>query len=137
MGLLLLSIYFAYVLAGLVPYLDIISSRLGDAYRDWFLVGIFFVLVFVLFFVLTGSIIRSTLGSPKKEDGQWRHLLLLSIVIAGFFSASLLELSPDSYYNKLSIITKEVFINNFAHFWWALAGIVALALLRRSKRKAN
>lgn len=135
LGLLLLSIYFAYVLVGLVPYLNVISNRFGDTYKDWLESAMFFALVFVLFFVLAGSVFRSVLGLPKKEDGQWWHLLLLSIVIAGLLAASLLELSPDSYYNKLSIITKEVFIDNFAHFWWALASIVVLVVLRRTKKR--
>ena len=137
LGLLLLSIYFAYVLVGLAPYLNIVSSRLGDAYGAWSEVGIFFALVLVLFFVLAGSVLRSALGLPKKEDGQWWHLLILSIVTAGMLAASLLELSPDSYYNKLSVITKEFFVENFAHFWWALAGIVVLVVLRRSKKKSS
>ncbi len=135
LGLLLLSIYFAYVLVGLVPYLNTVSSTLPDVYGAWSESGIFFALVFTLFFVLTGSVLRSTLGLPKKEDGQWWHLLILSIVTAGLLSASVLELSPDSYYNKLSIITKEVFVENFAHFWWALAGIVVLVVLKRTKKK--
>jgi hypothetical protein len=135
LGLLLLSVYFAYVLVGLMPYLEVISSRFGDVYRDWLESGVFLALVFVLFFILAGSVLRSTLGLPKKEDGQWWHLAVLAVATAGLLTASVLALLPVSYYNNFSTITKEVFIENFAHFAWAVVGILALVVLKRTKKK--
>lgn len=133
-GLLLVSTYFGYVFVGLVPY-DLPNS-FQTSYREVFSAGMFVVFVLFLFLLLAGSILRSTLGLPKKEEGQWWHLFALSIVTVGFFTASVLAFLPDLYYNNLSTITKEVFVDNFAHFFWAVAGIIVLVVLRRTKKKS-
>ena len=137
LGLLLVSIYFAYVLIDIAPFMSRIGEFSDQLQGEWARVGAFFVAVFVLFFILAGSILRSSLSLPRKEEGQWWHLLILSITTAGFFSASVLALSPISYYNNLSIITQEVFINNALHFFWAIAGIVVLVALKKTKKKVS
>jgi len=135
LGLLLVSIYFAYVLIAIAPFMDNLGEFSDQLQGEWVRAGAFFVAVFVLFFVLAGSILRSSLSLPRKEEGKWWHLLILSIITAGFFSASVLALSPVSYYNSLSTITREVFINNSLHFFWAILGVVVLVLLKKTKKK--
>jgi len=135
-GLLLLSVYFAYVITDILPDSSKITDRIPVSAISFFEVGVFVVLVFILFFVLAGSILRSTLGLPKKEEGQWWHLFILSFVIAGFLLSSILALVSDSYYNQLSTITSEFFVENFAQFWWAIAGIITFVFLKRTKKKA-
>ena len=134
-GLLLLSIYFAYVITDILPQSSRIADLMPAFFISFFEAGVFVVLVLILFFVLAGSILRSTLGLPKKEEGQWWHLLALSTVTVGFLVSSLLALLPVSYYNNLSTITKEFFIYNFSHFSWALMGIIVLVVLKRTKKK--
>ena len=131
-GLLLVSAYFAYVLTDILPYLERLSRRLPEGLLD---AAMFLVFVFVIFFLLAGSVLRTTLGLPKKEEGQWWHLAVLSIAASGLLTSSVLALMPESYYNNLSTITKEVFIENFAHFSWAVTGILVLVLLKRTKKK--
>ena len=135
-GLLLLSIYFAYVITDILPNSSRITDLMPSSFLSFFDVGVFVALVFVLFFVLAGSVLRSTLGLPRKEEGQWWHLCILSFVIAGFFSSSILALAPDLYYDQLSTITSEFFLENFAQFGWAIAGILTLVFLKRTKKKA-
>ena len=134
-GLLLLSVYFAYVITDILPNSSRITGLIPASFLSFFEAGVFVVLVFVLFFVLAGSVLRSTLGLPRKEEGQWWHLFILSFVIAGLLSSFILALVPDSYYNQLSTITSEFFLENFAQFWWAIAGILTLVFLKRTKKK--
>ena len=133
-GLLLVSTYFAYVLAGILPY-DV-ASVAPIAWEGVLNAMLFGVFVLVLFLLLAGSILRTTLGLPKKEEGQWWHLLALSIVTVGLLTASVLALLPDSYYNNLSTVTSEFFVYNFSHFSWALTGIIVLVVLKRTKKKS-
>ena len=135
-GLLLLSIYFAYVITDILPNLRKITDLMPASFLSFFDVGVFVALVLILFFVLAGSVLRSALGLPRKEEGQWWHLCILSFVIAGFLSSSILALAPDLYYDQLSTITSEFFLENFAQFGWAIAGILTLVFLKRTKKKA-
>lgn len=134
-GSLLVSVYFAYLLITLAPTLEKFLGGMADYQRLIFSLAIFAALVFGLFFLLSGSILRSSLSLPKKEDGQWWHFFALGIVTAGFFSASVLSLLPEDYYGKLSTITKTIFVLNYAHFWWAVAGIVVFIILRKTKKQ--
>ncbi len=133
-GTLLVSFYFSYTLIGIAPYLEFFLDEMSDYRAAIMKVALFVLLGFVLFFLLTGSILRSSLGLPKKEDNQWWHFLLLGIVSAGFLISSALVFTPESFYDKLSTITRESFLENNAQFWWALGGVAALVILRKTKK---
>lgn len=134
-GLLLISTYIGFVLVGLVPYLDTLISRVPNTQGSLGTALLFVVFVVVLFFIFAGSLLRTILGLPKKEEGQWWRLVALSIVTMGFFVSSLLALLPVSYYNSISTVTKAIFIDNFTHFFWAVAGVIVLVVVRRTKKK--
>ncbi len=136
LSLLLLSVYLSFILIVIAPYLDNYIGEMPD-YRGFVIESILFIaLVIVVFFVISGSILHSSLHLPKKEEGQWWHLILLSTVTVGFLISSMLAFAPDLYYNNLSTITAEVFVLNFAHFWWALAGIATFVVLRMTKKNS-
>lgn len=132
---LLVSIYFTDVLMNIAPYLVGFLDPMPDYRRLIFKWAIFAILAFSLSFLLAGSIMRSSLALPKVEDGRWWHLILLSIVTAGFFAASAVAMLPEIYYDKLSPFTKSAFLLNNSHFGWAVAGIAVLIVLRKTKKQ--
>jgi hypothetical protein len=71
-GLLLVSIYFAYILVGLMPY-DL-ASLVPTAWEGVTNVILFGILVLTLFFMLAGSILRSTLGLPTYFEYYYRRV---------------------------------------------------------------
>lgn len=134
LGVLLASTYFASVIFALAPYVASFTQDMPDYRKLIFEWSIFGILTFGLFFLLAGSILRSSLALPPKEDSQLWHTFLLSIVTAGFFTTAGLALLPEAYYDKLSTITKSIFVFNNAHFWWAVGGICALIIIRKGKK---
>jgi len=136
LSLLLLSVYLSFVLISIAPYFDNYISEMPE-YQRFVIESILFIaLVIGIFFVISGSILYSSLNLPKKEEGQLWHLPLLSIVTVGFLISSILAFAPDLYYNNLSTITAEVFVFNSAHFWWALAGIATFVTLKVTKKNS-
>lgn len=135
LGSFLLSVYFGNVIFTLFPYLDKFVGVMPDYRKAIVELAVFGILVFGIFFLTVGSVIGSSLGLPKKDESQLWQLLLLGIGSAGFFIATALAILPETYYDKLSYITKQGFILHNAHLWWATAGIAVLAILRRAKRE--
>lgn len=126
--LLLISLYFGFALVDLAPW----WRDLGKSYS--FVEPLLFAAtVGVIFYFLSGSILTSSFKILKRDESPLWHLLFLSLVTIGFLTSSFLAFFPTSYYNNFSTITLELFILNYTHFWWAVAGIVVLALLRRKK----
>lgn len=135
LGSFLISVYFGSVLYELAPYLDRFMSNVPDYRKDIAGLVIFGIFVFGIFFITAGSLIGSSLGLPKKDESQLWQLLLLAIVSAGFFVATALAFLPEIYYDKLSTLSKQGFILHNAHFWWGVAGIAAMTILRRTKKE--
>lgn len=124
--LLLISLYFGFALMDLAPYWRDVAKSYSFAEP-----ALFAVVVGIIFYLLSGSILTSSFRILKRDESPLWHLLLLSFVTVGFLTSSILAFFPISYYNNFSTITRELFIFNDTHFWWAAAGIVVLALLRR------
>ena len=134
LGTLLLSLYFSYTLITIAPRLNDFLAEMPDYRAAIIKLALFVLTGLVLFVLLAGSILRSALGLPKKEDSQLWHFLLLGIVSAGFLVSSALAFTPELFYDKLSTITRQGFLENNAQFWWTLGGIAALVILRKTKK---
>jgi len=135
LGALLASIYFSFALLNLAPYINPFVSEMPDYRVAIFKIGLFTFLTFSVFSLVAGSLLRSSLGLPKKEDSQLWHFLLLGVASAGLFISSALAFTPESFYDKLSTITRQGFLENNAHFWWAVSGIVTFMILRKTKKQ--
>lgn len=137
LALFLASLYFSLALIDMVPYIGNFTRQMSAGQKFLVDIGVFAGIAFLLFFLFTGSILGSLLQFPKSEERPWWHLILLSSTTAGFFLSSILAFLPSGDYNKLSSITSELFLFNNAHFWWALAGILVLVMLRKTKKIDN
>lgn len=134
-GSLLVSIYFSYVLMSLFPYFDDLALEMSDQNGLIMRLAMFVITIFFIFFLISGSVLRSSLPLLQKEDGKWLHLVVLGVPLSGFLTSSFLGFLPELYYDKLSSITKGFFIENNANFWWALAGAFAFIILRKTSKK--
>lgn len=133
LALFLASLYFSLALIDVVPYVGHFTNQMSPGQKFLVDIGVFIGIAILIFFLLADSIFRSALRIPKSEESPWWHLILLSFAAAGFSLSSILAFLPPGDYNKLSSITSELFLFNNAHFWWALAGILVLVILRRTK----
>lgn len=133
LGTLLVSVYLSYILISIAPYLNSFLHDMPDYRAAITRVSIFVLLTFILFFLLAGSVLRTSLGLPKKEDSQWWHFFLLGTASAGVLISSALAFTHESFYATLSTITRQGFLENNAQFWWALGGVAAMIILRKTK----
>jgi len=129
------SVYLSVVLIGTMPYLETATYNMTEGQKLGVEIALFVGTTLLLSFLLSGSILWSALRISGKEESPWWHSFILSFVTAGFLISSILALLPASYYNNFSVLVKELFIFNDAHFWWAVLGIVTLVLLRRTKHE--
>lgn len=133
--LFLASLYFGLALIKIAPYIQNFTVKMSDFQKLSVELGLFLGILSMLFYFFSGSVLRSSFRVLKKDESPWWHVLLLSFATAGFLTASILDFFPSSYYNKLSTITREIFLFNNAHFWWAVVGVVVLMILRRKKKE--
>ena len=70
LSLLLLSIYLSFVLISIAPYLDNYTGEMPE-YRKFVIESILFIaLVIAVLFIISGSILHSSLSLTKNEEGK-------------------------------------------------------------------
>ena len=127
MILILLSLYTAIVLAGLFPYLEYISENIKTGESYFIDLGLFITLSLIVLISFTNS----SLKSLANYRGSIFQILILSILILGVFVSHITVLLPAEILAKLDHPIFTYFKTEIAQFWWVLAGVVGLAVLRR------
>lgn len=128
MILILLSLYVAALLTALFPYRSELfeNVKIGEPY--FIEVGLFLVAFFLVLLLLLRSPLKIM---AVKSRGHLFQVLGLSILILGIFISHLTVSLPAEYSDKLNHPVFDYFRSETAQFWWALAGLVSLAVLKR------
>lgn len=127
MILMLLGLYTTIVLTGLFPYRKYVSENI-KAGEPYFIELGLFIFVFLLILILFAN---SSLKSLIITKGSILQILILSFLILGIFVSHITVLLPLEILAKLGHPIFTYFKTETAQFWWALAGVVGLAVLRR------
>ena len=126
--LLLLSLYIATVLTDLFPYEDNLLESFQT--EPFFLkAGIFLVAILVSFNILLRSPLRTFAVQEKRSPIL--HVLLLSMLTLGIFVSYLTTILPEEHLAGLNHPVFQYFKTQNAQFWWSLAGLAALAFIRK------
>lgn len=128
MILMLLSLYVAVVLTALFPYRKYLTENIKVGEPYFIELGLFLVSFFIILFLLLNSSLR---GMAIKSRGHIFQVLFLSILIFGFFISHITVLLPAEISAKLDHPIFTYFKTATAQFWWALAGVAVLALLKK------
>lgn len=128
MILLLLSLYVTIVLTALFPFrVKLLESiKIGEPY--FIEIGLFLTVFFLVLLLFLRSPLRIL---AAKSRGHLFQVLALSVLILGIFVSHLTVSLPAEYSDKLNHPVFAYFKSETAKFWWALAGVVFLAVLRR------
>ena len=130
--LLLLSLYIAIVLTNFFPYENQLVINF-DVKEPFFLKAVLFLItVLVSFNLLLHSSLRS-LAVREHGKNPILQILVLTVLTVGIFVSSLTTFLPQEYLNNLNHPIFKYFTTQNAQFWWGLAGIVFLALIRRKR----
>ena len=126
--LLLLSLYAATVLTDLFPY----EEKLLENFQTepfYLEAGVFIAAILLSFNLLLRSPLR-TFAVQEKRSPIF-HVLLLSLLILGVFVSYLTTILPEEHLVQLDHPVFEYFKTQNAQFWWSLAGLAALAFIRK------
>jgi len=124
----LLSLYVAIVLTILFPYRNYLLEKTSISEPYFIELGLFIVAFFLVLILFVNSPLRNL---AIKSRGHIFQVLLLSILILGVFVSHITVLLPAEILAKLDHPVFTYFKTEIAQFWWALAGVVGLAVLRR------
>jgi hypothetical protein len=85
----------------------------------------------VLFFLLSRQAVLNALA-PNGE-GKWWQTLVFSILHVGLLVSVTLSFMPVNILNKFSPLTQYIFTNEWTHFAWIAAPIVAMIVVGRNR----
>lgn len=83
----------------------------------------------LIFFFLTGSALRRALNVDDVQ-GKWWQIILLSLAHAGLLIAAIMSFIPEIQRTSLLGTTQTLFASNKALFFWTLAPILMMMLVK-------
>ncbi len=128
MILMLLSLYISIVLTGLFPFRNYLSETIKAGEPYFLELGLFVVSFLIVFVILLNSSLRVV---ALKSRGHFFQVSILSVLILGVFVSHLTVLLPVEILAELNHPVFTYFKTETAQFWWALAGIIFLAVMKR------
>jgi len=130
--LILISIYMGLAIIGAAPFLDQLTpTEYGPNNIFVFRIVVFLLLFVALFFLLSRSTILRALAK-SDAPGAWWQVIIFSLLHVGLLISITLSFIPPEFRNALSPLTRQWFIGEQAEFFWILAPVVAMALVRDS-----
>ncbi|MEK7637818.1 MAG: hypothetical protein AAB375_00080 [Patescibacteria group bacterium] len=128
----LLSIYVAYMLAVLFPFLPWIAKKLPESSRSMGAVGLFIVLYALTFIILSRSMLkgRLTLG----EISLWQ-VLVISVVQIGLLASICVSLVPLERGQQLLGPMHRWFGGQYPLWAWAVASLLIMPFMRSRRSR--
>jgi len=125
---ILVSIYMALAVVSNAPFIG--RLRIGDAVGQYFALRLAtFIGIFVLlFFLLSRSALLKNIGN--LASGKWWQVLLFSVFHVGLLVSITLSLLPPDAIGHLAPITRQFFASDSGRFFWIVAPIIGIALLK-------
>ncbi len=133
--LLLLSTYMALAVVHALTLADPSATQsLTVGTSPFFIVQItaFIGALLLIFFFLSGSALRRSLGAEEVHGKAWQ-IILLSILQAGFMIASVLSFIPVAERAGLLGVTRNFFVSNTALLFWTVLPVIAMMLIKDEK----
>lgn len=128
----LLSIYVAYMLAVLFPFLPWLAEKLPESSRSMGAVGLFIILYALTFVILSQSMLkgRLTLG----EISLWQ-VLIISLVQVGLLASICVSLISAERGQQLLGPMYRWFGGQYPLWAWAVASLLIMPFMRSRSRR--
>lgn len=135
--IVLISIYMAFAVISAAPWFKSFAwESLGDNRAFIFPAAIFFASFIFIFYCLSRSPLLSALGQ-SQAPGEWWQVILFSILHVGLLTGITLSFLPPVAYGELAPLTKQLFTGSQTLFYWIMAPILALLLIRLKKQQKD
>lgn len=120
---IMVSIYMALAVVKSAPAEIVIKD--GFVIQMSTFIGLFV----LLFFLLSRSALLRTIASVDS-GGSWWQVFVFSVLHVGLLISITLSFLPQSAADKLSPLTRQVFVQEPAAFAWIVAPILVMILIR-------
>ncbi len=128
--LILVAIYMGLAVIHAAPFLDTLEPvGYGPNNVFAFRITIFIALFILIFFLLSRSTILRTLAKSESPGALWQ-VIIFSLLHVGLLISITLSFIPEEFHAQLSESTRQWFIGEQAEFFWVIAPIVGMALIR-------
>lgn len=131
---ILVSIYMALAIVNTAPYLNDFSAEISVNNASIFKVSVFIGIFLAIFFLLGRSALIHTIAS-NDSPGRWWQSIAFSFFHVGLILSILLGYLPQDMVNNVSQEMRNLFISDPAKFFWLVAPIVIMVLIRKPKQK--
>jgi len=130
---ILISIYMALAIVNTAPYLNSFSAEISYNNASIFKFSVFVGLFVILFFLLSRGALLRTIASSDKA-GTWWQSIIFSFFHVGLILSILLSYLPQDMAANVSPQMRNLFISDPAKFFWLVAPIVVMVLIRKKKK---
>lgn len=125
---ILVSIYMALAVISNAPYLNQLHANINLS--DFFALKVttFLGIFVLLFFLLSRSALLKTFGG--MASGSWWQVFLFSVFHVGLLVSITLSFIPAEAIHNLAPLTQTLFASDGGKFFWIVAPIVAMVLIK-------
>lgn len=130
----LLSIYVAYMISALFPYLDAVQEKLPEQYRP-----LAAVMLFIVFYALTFSILSQSMLKGRLTLGEislWQ-VVVISVVQIGLLGVISISLLPEDTGRQLIGPLYPWFGGQRTLWAWAVASLLIMPFMRSRKKSRD
>lgn len=128
---ILVSIYMSLTVVHAIPDF-VLHVTFNGQYA--FQITTFITLFVILFFLISRSALRRTLGA-NANDGTWYQTIIFSFLHVGLMISITLSFLPAHIIQKFAPLTQTIFTHEWPAFGWIIAPIIAMMLFGRSKKE--
>lgn len=128
--IMMLGIYIALAVVNYAPYLGELGG-FGVKLNDFviFKATSFLGLFLLIFFFLSQSALSHIFAS-EASYGRWWQVLIFSVLHVGLLISVTLTFLPEHITGHLNPTLQQAFISNEAFFFWLMAPLVTMMLIR-------
>ena len=130
---ILVSIYMGLAIVNTAPYLNDFSAEVSFNNASIFKVTVFLGIFIALFFLLSRSALLHTIAA-SDSPGRWWQSILFSFFHVGLMISIVMAYLPKEVVNNVSEGMRNLFISDPAKFFWLVAPIIVMVLIRKNKK---
>lgn len=126
---IMVAIYMALAVVNYAPYIGRLVEEAGLQQLFVVRISTFITVFIVLFFLLSRSALLKTIAAADSP-GPWWQVLVFSFLHVGLLTSVVLSFFPNGAADELAPFTRSVFTSAGGKFFWVIAPIAAMILLK-------
>jgi len=127
--LMLLGSYISYALMSVIPFKKILPEMFSKEENFVVLIVLFLVLIGIIYFLLSRSLLRSSVR--KKSNKSIFQIFFLSLFLIGIVFSVVFLFFPKDLISQFSPIILLIFNNSTSRIIWLVVPLIFVGIFRR------